>query len=50
MALQLGSASNSCLSSSVSFTFRWAYHVFLSFRGEDVRHKFLSHLYNALLK
>ncbi|XP_021908835.1 TMV resistance protein N-like [Carica papaya] len=29
---------------------RCAYHVFLSFRGEDTRHKFTDHLYTALMQ
>ncbi|XP_035546685.1 disease resistance protein RPV1-like [Juglans regia] len=45
MALQ-GAASSS--SSFFSFTDRWAYDVFLSFRGEDTRNNFTAHLYNAL--
>nr|XP_023883954.1 TMV resistance protein N-like [Quercus suber] len=31
-----------------SSTHRWDYDVFLSFRGEDTRHGFTSHLYQAL--
>ncbi|XP_035547068.1 disease resistance protein RPV1-like isoform X3 [Juglans regia] len=45
MALQ-GAASSS--SSFFSFTDRWAYDVFLSFRGEDTRNNFTAHLYDAL--
>ena len=34
--------------SSSSYTHRWSYDVFLSFRGEDTRNGFTSHLYQAL--
>ena len=34
--------------SSSSSTHRWSYDVFLSFRGEDTRNGFISHLYKAL--
>jgi hypothetical protein len=37
-------------SSSSSSTGRWTYDVFLSFRGEDTRHNFTSHLYRNLLQ
>ncbi|KAM7506358.1 hypothetical protein LguiB_005262 [Lonicera macranthoides] len=33
-----------------SSTFRYAYHVFLSFRGEDTRKTFTDHLYSALVQ
>ncbi|XP_075646769.1 disease resistance protein RML1A-like [Castanea sativa] len=39
---------NKGASSSFSFTRRWNYDVFLSFRGEDTRESFTSHLYKAL--
>ncbi|KAI3725422.1 hypothetical protein L1987_65210 [Smallanthus sonchifolius] len=42
-------ASKSMSSSSFSIpTKSWRYDVFLSFRGEDTRHNFVDHLYNAL--
>ncbi|XP_057496661.1 disease resistance protein RUN1-like [Actinidia eriantha] len=31
-----------------TFTPRWSYDVFLSFRGEDTRESFISHLYTSL--
>ncbi|KAJ7960447.1 Disease resistance-like protein [Quillaja saponaria] len=34
--------------SSSSFSHRWTYDVFLSFRGEDTRFNFTGNLYNAL--
>ncbi|KAJ8746837.1 hypothetical protein K2173_003843 [Erythroxylum novogranatense] len=34
--------------SPVSSSPRWKYDVFLSFRGDDTRKSFISHLYNAL--
>ena len=34
--------------SSSSSTHQWNYDVFLSFRGEDTRYSFTSHLYKAL--
>ncbi|CAJ2634981.1 unnamed protein product [Trifolium pratense] len=36
-------------SSSSSSTSQWIYDVFLSFRGEDTRRNFVSHLHKALL-
>ncbi|XP_040995579.1 TMV resistance protein N-like [Juglans microcarpa x Juglans regia] len=48
MALQRASSSlSSALTSSIH---PWTHDVFLSFRGKDVRQKFISHLYNALDK
>ena len=44
----LNSEGASSSSSSSSSTRRWNYDVFLSFRGEDTREGFTSHLYKAL--
>ena len=33
---------------SSSSTVQWKYDVFISFRGQDTRNKFMDHLYNAL--
>ncbi|KAG7944401.1 hypothetical protein I3843_15G099800 [Carya illinoinensis] len=46
MAFQLGASSSS---SSFFSSIPW-YEVFLSFRGKDVSHKFISHLYCTLHK
>ncbi|KAF5469512.1 hypothetical protein F2P56_013577 [Juglans regia] len=48
-ALQAGSSFSLCSSSSSSIR-PWTHDVFLSFRGDDVRQKFISHLYAALHK
>ncbi|KAG6673327.1 hypothetical protein I3842_16G106000 [Carya illinoinensis] len=37
-------------SSLSSFTHRWKYDMFLSFRGEDTRNNFTAHLYAALVQ
>ena len=42
--------SSSFPSSSSSSTAQWKYDVFLSFRGEDTRNKFMCHLYEALIQ
>ena len=34
--------------SSSSYTHRWSYDIFLSFRGKDTRYGFTGHLYKAL--
>ncbi|XP_035547079.1 disease resistance protein RPV1-like isoform X4 [Juglans regia] len=46
----LQGVSSSLSSASTSSIHPWSYDVFLSFRGKDVRQKFISHLYNALDK
>ncbi|XP_030946045.1 TMV resistance protein N-like [Quercus lobata] len=42
------SSSSSSSFSATSSTHRWRYEVFLSFRGEDTRNGFTSHLHKAL--
>uniref|UniRef100_A0A7N2N4G5 TIR domain-containing protein n=1 Tax=Quercus lobata TaxID=97700 RepID=A0A7N2N4G5_QUELO len=54
MAFQTNKGATSSFSSSSSFsatsstTHRWSYDVFLSFRGEDTRNGFTSHLHKTL--
>ncbi|KAJ8747900.1 hypothetical protein K2173_012790 [Erythroxylum novogranatense] len=47
-ALQRSSLIKPPPTSPVSSSPRWKYDVFLSFRGDDTRKSFISHLYNAL--
>ncbi|KAF5469492.1 hypothetical protein F2P56_013559 [Juglans regia] len=49
MAFQFGASSSSSSSSSPSIR-SWNHDVFLSFRGKDIRQKFISHLNHALLQ
>ncbi|KAL2335660.1 hypothetical protein Fmac_016873 [Flemingia macrophylla] len=48
LSMELGSKKASQSNSSRSSSDRWAFHVFLSFRGEDTRKTFADHLYVAL--
>lgn len=43
-------SSSSSSSASASTTRQWKYDVFISFRGEDTRSNFTSHLYAALCR
>ena len=43
-------ASSSFPSSTSSPAIGWKYDVFLSFRGEDTRNKFMGHLHDALIQ
>ncbi|KAL4574931.1 hypothetical protein LXL04_021771 [Taraxacum kok-saghyz] len=42
-------SSSSSPSDPANYSRSWSYHVFLSFRGEDTRLKFVGHLYEALI-
>ncbi|KAL2335664.1 hypothetical protein Fmac_016877 [Flemingia macrophylla] len=46
--MEVGSKEASQSNSPRSSSDRWAFHVFLSFRGEDTRKTFTDHLYVAL--
>ena len=48
MSILTDERTSSSSSSSSSSTRQWVYDVFLSFRGEETRHGFVSHLYKAL--
>ena len=43
-------ALSSFLSFSFSLVVGWKYDVFLSFKGEDTRNKFMCHLHDALIQ